>query len=133
VPTAVEAEHSALVAVDGATRLQLPPPAALHYELQGIERRLAFEYGLRPGAYNRGGRTDGAVFEVELEHPGEPRHTLFRRQLQPLARVTDRGPQQLDLALPPLHRGDRLTLRIDAGPAGNSAWDWTYIAAFKLH
>ncbi|HEY0863442.1 MAG TPA: hypothetical protein VGD97_05005 [Lacunisphaera sp.] len=133
VPTAAEAENSAVVATDGQTRLQLPPPAALHFELLGSERRLAFEYGLRPGAYTRGGRTDGAVFAVELGRPGEPPQTLFRRHLEPRTRATDRGPQRLDLALPPLHRGDRLTLRIDAGPAGNSAWDWTYITSLKLH
>lgn len=133
VPTAAEAENSALVKAGAETRLQLPPPAALHYELQGSERQLVFEYGLRPGAYTRGGRTDGAVFVAELVRPGEPPQTLFRRHLQPRARATDRGPQQLDLALPPLHRGDRLTLRIDAGPAGDSAWDWTYISALKLH
>jgi hypothetical protein len=133
LPTAVEAENSALVATDGKTRLQLPPPAALHYELQGSERRLAFEYGLRPGAYTRGGRTDGAVFVVELVRADAPTQTLFRRHLQPRTSAADRGPQQLDLSLPPLHRGDRLTLRIDAGPAGNSAWDWTYLASLKLH
>ncbi len=133
MPTAVEAENSALVATDRETRLQLPPPAALHYEMQGSERRLAFEYGLRAGAYTRGGRTDGAVFVVELVRAGEPPQTLFRRHLQPLARAADRGPQQLDLSLPPLHRGDRLTLRLDAGPAGDPAWDWTYLVSLKLH
>lgn len=132
-PTAVEAENSALVATDGEKRLQLPPPAALHYEMLGFERRLVFEYGLRPGAYSRGGRTDGAVFVVELMRPGEPPQTLFRRHLQPRTRATDRGPQQLDLPLPSLHRGDRLTLRIDAGPAGDPAWDWAYLASLKLH
>jgi hypothetical protein len=121
------------VETDRETRLQLPPPAALHYEMQGFERRLVFEYGLRPGAYIHGGRTDGAGFVVELMRPGEAPRTLFRRDLQPRASAADRGPQQLDLSLPPLQRGDRLTVRIDAGAAGNSAWDWTYIASLRLH
>ena len=118
---------------DGPERLfLLPAPGSLSYSLQGSERQLRLDYGFRPGAYSNGGQTDGATYRVELQGAGQPARVIFERFLQPVSREADRGPQHADLTLPALQPGDVLTLKIDPGPAGNMAWDWTYISRFDL-
>jgi hypothetical protein len=115
-----------------ATFLELHAPSHLEYDLNGSERRLAFSYGFLPGAHQKGGNTDGAVFRVELEVKNELRRLLFERSLQPVLVQADRGRQYLDLPLPAAGAGTRLILTIGAGPAGSNSWDWTYISGLTL-
>jgi hypothetical protein len=118
---------------DGPHRVfLLHAPGAISYKLAGDEHRLRFTYGFRPGAYTDGGKTDGAIYRVELQVAGQPARVLFERFLQPASRENDRGPQLATLTLPPLQPGEILTLKIDPGPADNVAWDWTYLSAFEL-
>ncbi|MES1194295.1 MAG: hypothetical protein ABUL65_00285, partial [Opitutus sp.] len=132
LPARTEAVNTVYVEEAGRQCLQLHAPSRVTYLLRGAERRLRFEYGFRSGAYSQGGRTDGAVFRVELKHAGQPDRLLFERWLQPLERGSDQGNQRIDLLLPALAHGDELTLEIDPGPAGNIAWDWTYITNLAL-
>lgn len=124
---------TATILEEGPKRLfMLHAPGSLTYSLRGSERQLRFNFGFRPGAYSEGGQTDGAIYRVELQSTGRPVRIIFERFLQPRSREEDRGPQHAWLTLPPLLPGDDLTLIIDPGPAGNVAWDWTYISAFDL-
>ncbi len=124
--------YSAVVDLEGRSVLQLHAPGALTYLLNGDETRLAFDYGFLPGAYTGEGRTDGAVYLVELARPAGPREVLFRRHLEPRDRAADRGRQHAEFTLPKPGAGDRLVLTIDPGPKGNNSWDWTYVTNFEL-
>ena len=133
VPDSANAEASSLQGQGADVQLQLHAPASLTYLLEGSEQRLRFEYGFRPGAYSNGGRTDGAVYRVELQNPGQPARVLFERFLQPVDHPGDQGRQHLDLPLPAINKAASLILSIDPGPAGNAAWDWTYIINLDLN
>ena len=132
VPDSADAVNSKFLDDAGGRFLLLHAPGSLTYLLRGDEHRLSFAFGFLPGAYADGGRTDGAVFRVEWEHPGQPVKVLFERFLQPLDHPADRGRQLAELLLPAVTRGDRLTISIDPGPAGNDAWDWTYLTNLTI-
>ena len=132
VPDAADTDLAYLYQRNGEPEfLQLNAPSALTFRLRGGEKQLAFTYGFLPGAY-REGHTDGAGFSVELIPSSAPGRRLFGRLLQPLTAAADRGPQQVTLTLPPVASGDRLVIRLDAGPAGNNSWDWTYVDHLTL-
>lgn len=114
--------------VDGRSVLQLQAPASLDWTLRGNERRLNFDYGFIPAAYERG-ETNGAGFTVRLRH-GDRIRTVFYRLLDPQRRTEDRGVQQVSLVLPPVTPGEQLSLAIDAGPDGNASWDWLHLSRF---
>jgi hypothetical protein len=132
VPDTAVADYSGLLQNDRDTQLLLHAPASMNFKLNGGEQRLSFAYGFLPGAYTGTGHTDGAVFRVELQHPGQPVHVLFERYLNPVPRDGDRGQQELDLALPAKLSGGCLVVGIDPGPALSATWDWTYIRQFTL-
>jgi hypothetical protein len=134
-PLPVEADSlhcSPYIGEDGVARVLLHAPGSLGFALSPDHQRLQLDYGLQPGSYREGGNTDGADFWVELARPGEPRQLLFTRHLDPVSHPEDRGDQHLDLPLPASPAGSRLLIRIDPGPAGNAAWDWTYLSGLKL-
>jgi hypothetical protein len=127
VPNAADAPNSSIVARDGAQVFEADPPTTLKFRLRGEEQRLRLAFGLRPEAYTSMGRTDGATFRVELQRPGEPARPVWSRLLQPVTHDKDRGLQEATIPLPAVQRDDELIVRIDAGPAGNGAWDSTYL------
>jgi hypothetical protein len=131
VPDRIDAAYPYLVEDASGRLLILPPPAALSFTLAGTERRLNFAFGLLAGAYTGSGRSDGAIYQVELQRAGEAPRVIFDRHLMPLAREEDRGRQSADVVLPAdVSAGDRLVLRITGGE--NNSWDWTYVAALDL-
>lgn len=132
VPDSVDA-HNCNVIIEGNEYLFfMHAPGALTYVLHGGESRLRFGFGFLAGAYSNGGRTDGAVYRVELERTGEAPRVVFERRLDPLNTTADQGRQLADFALPATRASDRLTLRITSGPRENAAWDWTYLCQFQI-
>jgi hypothetical protein len=132
VPDQADTEASVFGGEGADAHLQMHAPSSLTYVLEGRERRLAFEYGLYPGAYTDGGKTDGAAFRVELQQAGRANRVLFERLLVPFREPADRGTHQLSLPLPPDVAGSRLVITIDPGAAGSAAWDWTYLRNLSL-
>jgi hypothetical protein len=130
VPDLADADLSYLLQDPDDNILILHAPASLTYNLRGTERRLRFDYGFRSGAYSNGGQTDGATFEVSLQHTDGTVQVLFQKELNPLGKEADRGNQSADFALPSESAGARLVVRID--PGKGNAWDWTYITNFVL-
>lgn len=110
--------------------LMLPAPASIGYSLAGDERELIFAYGFQPGAHQAGGRTDGAIYRVELERAGKAAEMLFERHLEPLGTPADRGRQESRVVLAGARAGDRLVLRIL--PGASNSWDWTYLTDVVL-
>jgi hypothetical protein len=132
IPDQVAAAYPHVIRHEADWRLMVPPPAALTFVLDGTERQLNFSYGLAEGSYTRGGATDGALYQVELQRDGAAARVLFEQHLDPVANPGHRGVQSADLILPAgLQPGDRIVLRIDGGR--NDSWDWTYLASLKLH
>ena len=130
----VPAGITALTGIDNAMIEEAPPferiARELRERLEGrvfVAHNVRFDYGFSEGAYTNGGNTDGAVFRVERERPGQPAAVLFERLLQPQLQAADRGTLQADIDLAGSVRGDRLVVRIEPGPANNGAWDWTYL------
>ena len=108
--------------------VMLHVPGEIGLGLRGGERQLALEFGFLPGAYTGEGRTTGADFTVEWEHPGAAAREIFRRTLQPAANAADRGRQTATVALPAVAPGDRLVLRTRPVAGGSASWGWTYFS-----
>ncbi|HEY8995362.1 MAG TPA: hypothetical protein VIM71_11910 [Lacunisphaera sp.] len=132
VPDLADAGSSGLLEDEHGSVLQLHTPASIVFLLDGTERRLNFQYGFRPGSYDNGGHTDGAIYRVEITGPGQPKRVLFERYLRPSQQTEDRGTQTANVALPAIKRGDQLIISLDPGPSGSAAWDWTYISRLNL-
>ena len=134
VPDGVRDDVAYLEQESAQTVLALHAPASLTFRLHGGERSVAFDFGLRAGAYQNGGGTDGAGFRVTLRAGGQPDRIVFERLLQPVAQRSDQGTQHTAVPLPDkVEAGTELVLTIDPGPAGNSAWDWTYLANLRIN
>jgi hypothetical protein len=125
-PDAVPAPPLQIADAEGRNVLQLQAPASLDWTLQGNERRLRFHYGFMAAAYGQG-TTNGAGVTVTLRREGVSR-IIFRRALDPRGNPGDRGVQQADLVLPPVARGEQLSLTFDPGAAGDAAWDWLFVS-----
>ena len=132
MPDSAIADGSALIQNETGTLLQMHAPASLTFRLNGREQRMQLTYGILPGAYTNGGNTDGAIFRVELNRPGQTATIIFERYLQPVTNPADRGRQLDTFMLPGVSQRDHLEVIIDPGPGGNGAWDWTYISGLRL-
>lgn len=131
LPVAVEGGSISRTEVEGTAVLMLHAPGTFTHVLHGAEQQVSFAYGFARGAHANGGRTDGAIYTLELQRGAEPAQTIFARHLQPLERASDRGRQHATVQLPPdLREGDRLVLRI--APGASESWDWTYVSDFIL-
>jgi hypothetical protein len=113
--------------------LLVHPPTRLAWVLQGMERSLTFGFGLVPGAYAGGDRTDGVEFTATLLRPGEPPQRIFQRLLDPTHQPADRGHQTAAVALPAhLPTGSRIEIATGPGPHGSEAFDWAYLSELDL-
>jgi hypothetical protein len=132
VPSAVEAGTNGALP-DGDRQVYiLNAPGRLEFELHGNERRLQLEIGILPGAYQRGGNTDGVEFKVTLLPPDGPAQTLSSHLLQPVTNPADRGDRAFTIEIPPVAAGARLQVSTLPGLQGDLAWDWAYIASLRF-
>jgi hypothetical protein len=77
------------------------------------------------------GCTDGATFSVLLRSAGAQVRELLNHNLDPKQRSEDQAIQSLDLEFE-APGGAALYLKATAGPAGNSACDWTFWSGVRL-
>jgi hypothetical protein len=103
------------------------PPTELAFRVPDDARRLVATFGIMPGAYQDGNRTDGVEFAFLLRRPDGSTETLARRLLDPLNRPEDRGLQNVALLLPPLPAGTLLIFQAGPGPQDNLSWDWAVL------
>ncbi len=94
------------------------------FTLPDQRRRLTGDFGFVEGAHTGANRTDGGEFTIEGETAGGPPTVLWQRTLDPLRQPGDRGPQRVDVALPP--GLVRVRLHTRPGSKGDGSWDWTY-------
>ena len=105
-------------------------PTRLSISVPPESGKLSLKYGIDPASLlppNEGG--DGVTFIVEASTTATSSE-LWRRHLDPKRDATQQGPQMLTLDVP---RGTtKVILKTDAGPSGNSAWDWSYWADLQF-
>lgn len=116
--------------IDGRRVVMLPPPTHLEWKLDANVRQVWFEFGFHPSAYVEG-TTNGAELILELTEAGSTR-VIWHRMLNPKRLSADRGPQLAVVTLPTFSADTHLVLRSDAGPYGDTAWDWVYLANMEF-
>ncbi|MBX3736388.1 MAG: hypothetical protein KF715_06865 [Candidatus Didemnitutus sp.] len=101
-----------------------PPPGAT---------RIAALVGLAPSAYAKPPpeATDGVVAEIFELQPDGLRRSLWRRELIPVSRPSDRGAQEVNFVSPVSLSGE-LVFSIAPGPAGNLSYDQAYWAQIDI-
>jgi hypothetical protein len=109
--------------IDGRPVVVLHAPSEMIFNLPANPQSVSGAFGLLPGTYSNGGNTNGAEFVVHWINGAESTE-LYRRYLDPVNVVADRGLHDFNVDLSKL-KGGRLFLRIEPGPFGNFAWDWT--------
>ena len=75
--------------------------------------------------------TDGITIDIIATSPGGLRQILYHRRLDPVHLAADRGPQTIEVDLPPAFSGD-LILRLGNGPDNNPTNDWAYWAGVEI-
>lgn len=116
--------------VDNQEVAVLHAPSEMIFNLPEKATEVSGSFGYLPGAYSNGGNTNGAEFIVYWSNGGE-KTELFRRFLDPVAIPGDQGMHSFKVPLANLN-GGRLYLRIEPGPYGNYAWDWTCWAGIEI-
>ena len=97
-------------------------PSEMVFEVPSGAGEINGAFGFIPGAYSSGGRTNGAEFVIYWNGGGEP-VILLERFLDPVNRISDRGLQKFSFKLP--KSTGRVSLRVNPGPYGQFAFDWT--------
>lgn len=97
-------------------------PSQMVFEVPAGATMVQAGFGFVPGAYTNGGRTNGAAFGVYWSD-GNDTVVLHERFLDPVTKVNDRGLQNFSAKLP--KGSGHVTFRIDPGPYGEYAFDWT--------
>lgn len=104
-------------------------PSEMIFDVPSGATELHGAYGFIPGAYSNGGKTNGAQFVIYADAPGGP-VVLHERYLDPVTKMNDRGLQKFSVQIPP--KTQRLFLRINPGPFGEYAFDWTGWTAIEF-
>ena len=113
---------SEVISVHPDTDLWVPAPAGA--------RRIRWDFGVLPGAYEREGeKTDGVVFIVAGEAPDGRRREIFRRLVDPARVPADRGRQR---AVIPYQAVAGETLVFLTRPNENNHYDWAYTARIEV-
>lgn len=109
-------------AIDKRTVMIMHAPSQMTFEVPAGVTMLQGDFGFVPGAYTGEGRTNGALFTVYWTD-GSDRVILHERFLNPVKQMNDRGLQHFSVRLP--RASGHVIMRIDPGPNGEYAYDWT--------
>ncbi len=108
--------------IDRRSVMILHAPSEMIFDVPAGATTLNGAFGFIPGAYSNGGRTNGAEFVIYWSSGGEP-VILHERFMDPVNRMGDRGLQKFSVTLP--RSTGRVFLRVNPGPYGQFAFDWT--------
>lgn len=110
--------------IEAKSFLLVHPTGEVRFEIPAGAIAASGEFAFHPQAY-LAGATDGVEFQVEYVPSGASASptTLFRRTLEPVAALGDRGIQRFRVELPVGAEG-QLVLRTLPGAKGNVNWDW---------
>ena len=99
-------------------------PAAMRWRLEPGHYRLTASYGMLERAWKDPDPSDGALVFVAL-HEGHEVQQIYRRLLDPLHAVEDRGSQPIDVEFDVREPAD-LYLRMRTGWHDNDRLDWVF-------
>jgi hypothetical protein len=123
VPTSASAALPPTEAfVDGRSAMLMGAPSSMTFDIPSGAQQLSGAFGYVEGAYQNGGRTDGASFTASCDDRNR-RTVLFSRALMPASRDADRGLQEFTVPLS--CRQGQVHLDVAPGSAGDASWDWT--------
>lgn len=106
-------------------------PGSISFPVNPGDQQFIFSFGIMPQAYEPG-ETDGVEFIVEYLRENQPAELLFSRLLQPRTVTKDRGMQSARVFFPPDISPGTVRVRTERGPAGNGAWDQSYVAHVQI-
>ena len=119
-----------LAEVAGVPVLGAHPDSELWIPTAPGPRRIEWQFGLMPGAYERDGdKTDGVEFVIAAESAQGIRRELYRRVLDPVHLTADRGLQRVSTEQEVL-AGE--TLVFMSRPHGSYSFDWAYWAGINI-
>jgi hypothetical protein len=118
--------------VDSRRMLNAPATTELAFRVPPGATRIKGAYGILDGAFAGREFTDGVEFVISQRRPNGAETVIFRRFLNPRWVISDRGPQSLDVAVPPKSEGE-LIFRTLPGPANNASFDWAYWGGVQIH
>ena len=118
--------------LDGRPILNAHAPSELYFTAPVGAARIEAVVGLPDAAYLSPTPTDGVDVVIFERRPDGSQRVLFQRNLDPLHRPADRGPQAItiNLAQPP---AGPLVFGIYPGPANNPTCDWAYWQRIAIH
>jgi len=88
-------------------------------------------FGIRDGAFDGAGRTEGVRFVLEGIWADGHRRELWSRSLDPLRTPSDRGAQRLECPLPE-EAPERLSLRTLPRSGSDNRWGWSYVSGLRF-
>lgn len=109
--------------IDTKEVMVMHAPSEMVFDLPEGATTLSGKFGYVAGAYTEGGKTNGGDFVIAWSD-GRNTAEIYRRRLDPLNKVEDRGLFGFQLDLTPYH-GGRLYLRTGPGAFNDPGWDWT--------
>lgn len=109
--------------IDNRRVMVMHAPSEMVFDVPSGAGEINGYYGFVPGAYSDSGKTNGAVFSIVWSENGKEPIVLYERYLNPKNKINDRGLQKFNVKIPQ-SRG-QLFLRVNPGPYGEFAFDWT--------
>ena len=123
-PIAHDAQNPLSEAViEGRDVAIMHAPSLMTFDLPKGAKLVTGRFGFMPGAYTKGGRTNGADFVIYWSN-GAERVNLYQRFLDPFNNNNDRGLHEFEADLSGVS-GGRIYLQIKPGPYDDFSWDWT--------
>ncbi len=111
-------------------RLMVHPDCELWLQPPANARRITWDFGILPAAYERdGGKTDGVEFIIAGESADGRRREIYHRLLDPAGKPDDRGPQHAVIPCTPA-AGEKLVFL--TRPNQNYAFDWAWWSGIKV-
>jgi hypothetical protein len=110
--------------------LLLEAPGEIRFQPPRGRRRFTGHFGIFDGAYVDG-RTDGVEFSISIVRNGlGAEQRVWSVLLEPLTHMDDRGTHRFVIDLP--DDVAHVIVRTGPGPAGNNAWDWSYLGRLRF-
>ena len=110
--------------VEGVHSTLVNPDCDLWLHAPGDATRIVWDFGIVPDAYlHQGDKTDGVEFIVSGETPDGSHREIYRRVLDPVNRIGDRGLQHETIPYKPLP-GEKL--EFSNRPNLSESYDWSY-------
>jgi hypothetical protein len=118
----------------GKERFAASPDLKLWFTLKPGRHRLRTDLDLVPGAWENvkpADASDGVSLIARAHFPDDRIELLHELTINPAAHPAERGPQFVDWTFD-LPDGAELELDVTAGPAGNSARDWSSLGPVRI-